>query len=868
MSTEKKNISGRLPKKSTHRSVSYDRNLFFFISPTFSLTYRFRNFSKLISIPGLFIAASLIFPFMGCGYVVHSGPEPGILLTQHHLLDILGVLLLTCLAIVCFYLIRKMKQSEKRFRRLFKKAPLPMAHISLDGKILDVNDGLVEMLGFTSKELSSLEDAWKLHLPDPNSRDLLTSQWRKDLDQALSGHFHMEPLECPLATKKGEMLTAILTTRLLGDSIVVSFFDITKRKKAERAIDFERRQLLSIFNSLNVIIYVSDPHTHEIIFANQYLMNLIGKNPTGGLCYQELQGLDQPCDFCTNPIILKNGDKSYSWQFHNPITNTDVDIVDRIIRWPDGRKLRLEVATDITEKKQAIAALQKKDVQIQAITENMPGVIFQGHYINRDDFTVNYASQGLHEIFGIDPNMDEFFKHFLSHVHEEDRKNFLISISKSIESAVPWIFEGRFVKSNETRWFHGRATATRIDDKVVFDGILLDVTSRKEAEEERNQLQEQLLQSQKLEAVGILAGGIAHDFNNMLGAIMGYAELTINEMVPGDKLRENMIRILDASRRSTDLTRQLLAFARKQTIEPVVLNLNEAVEGILKMIRRLIGENIELIWQPSSTPCLIRIDPAQLDQILVNLCVNARDAIDRIGRITIETDIVSSNEIYLKLPDDMEQENHVFLAVSDNGCGMNKDVRDRIFEPFFTTKEMGEGTGMGLATVHGIVKQNNGMISVFSEPGHGTTFKIHFPRPPLEATEKITEDVLTIPQSKGEIILLIEDDPTLLEMSLMMLEKIGYTVHTAATPTEAISITQKTNDEIHLILTDVIMPEMNGKDLAEQLKKIQPQVKCLFMSGYTAEIISHKSVLKEGINFIKKPFTLKEIAVKIRRVLD
>ncbi len=397
---------------------------------------------------------------------------------------------------------------------------------------------------------------------------------------------------------------------------------------------------------------------------------------------------------------------------------------------------------------------------------------------------------------------------------------------------------------------------------------LRDVTERKRTEEERTKLQSQLFQSQKMEAVGILAGGVAHDFNNMLGAIIGYAELLMQGMDSGDPIRKNLAKILDAGQRSASLTRQLLAFARKQAVSPVVFDLNGAVEDLLKMLRRLIGENIELAWLPAKTACIVTMDPSQLDQILANLCVNARDAIANVGRLSIKTETVFKDEFSCKAHVDCVPGDYVMLSVSDNGCGMEKETADHIFEPFFTTKKLGHGTGLGLATVYGIVKQNKGFINLYSELGDGTTFNIYLPRHGTQPAIESAESAHKIPRSRGETILLVEDDPTLLEMGLMMLQRLGYTVLSAAAPSEAVRLVEDVDIKLDLFITDVVMPEMNGRELAERLMAIRPDMKHLFMSGYTADIIAHQGVLDEGVNFISKPFTLKELSIKIRRVLD
>ncbi|WP_319524279.1 cache domain-containing protein [uncultured Desulfosarcina sp.] len=395
-----------------------------------------------------------------------------------------------------------------------------------------------------------------------------------------------------------------------------------------------------------------------------------------------------------------------------------------------------------------------------------------------------------------------------------------------------------------------------------------DVTERKKSEAERQELQEQFLQSQKLEAVGILAGGVAHDFNNMLGAIIGYAEMGLEKDDLSETAHKYFGRILDAGQRSASLTRQLLAFARKQTVSPKVMDLSTLVAGMLNMLRRLIGENIELVWQPANTPCTVKMDPGQLDQILANLCVNAKDAISEAGVITITTTLTTFDEATCASYLDCDPGKYVQLTVSDNGCGMDKETAARIFEPFFTTKGLGRGTGLGLSTIYGIVKQNKGFIKLYSEPDTGSTFKIFFPYHAGDAVEEIARPDEDLPKSHGETILLVEDDPILQEICEIMLRDLGYTILSAGTPGEAIKLAEENRDRIQLLITDVIMPEMNGPELAARLIAIVPETKHLYMSGYTANIIASQGLLDDNVNFIQKPFSLSGLALKVRQILD
>jgi len=395
-----------------------------------------------------------------------------------------------------------------------------------------------------------------------------------------------------------------------------------------------------------------------------------------------------------------------------------------------------------------------------------------------------------------------------------------------------------------------------------------DITEQRRAEAERKKLQDQLTQAQKMESVGRLAGGVAHDFNNMLNIILGYTEMAMEDTVTDDPLQDTLREIFSAAKRSADITRQLLAFARKQTIAPKVIDLNDSIESMLKMLRRLIGEDINLAWLPGANIRQVRMDPSQIDQILANLCVNARDAIADVGKITIETDNTTFDSEYCAEHQGFVAGDFVLLAVSDDGCGMDQETLANVFEPFFSTKDVGKGTGLGLATVFGIVKQNGGFINVCSEPDQGTTFRIYLPRYRAETESPLKKTADKIVMGGTETILLVEDEPSILNLARMMLERYGYKVLTAGTPGEAISLAREHTGRIHLLMTDVVMPEMNGRELAKNVLSLYPHLKCLFMSGYTANVIAYRGVLDEGVNFIQKPFSKADLADKVRDALD
>lgn len=407
-----------------------------------------------------------------------------------------------------------------------------------------------------------------------------------------------------------------------------------------------------------------------------------------------------------------------------------------------------------------------------------------------------------------------------------------------------------------------------VTGKTYLYGFVQDVSETKRIEADAQRLQEQLNQAQKMESIGRLAGGVAHDFNNMLGVIFAHTDLLLEEGAFSQNIHESLIEIRNAAERSAELTTQLLSFARKQTVAPKVVNLNEIIDSTTNMLRRIIGEDINLEWRPEKDLWGVSVDVGQVNQILLNLCINARDAINGAGRIIIETANVVFNETDMDSYGEILAGDYVRLSVSDNGCGMDADMLVHIFEPFFTTKEAGKGTGLGLSTVYGVVKQNDGFLRVGSEPGDGTTFNIWFPRNSTDANKLADVKTDKPVEHVHETILLVEDDLSILRVMKRMLEMRGYTVLDAHTPKEALALARKYNGEIHLLLTDVVMPEMNGRDLAQRMMTLYPDLLRLYMSGHTADVIAHHGILHEGVNFIQKPFTMHDLYAKVREVID
>ncbi len=415
------------------------------------------------------------------------------------------------------------------------------------------------------------------------------------------------------------------------------------------------------------------------------------------------------------------------------------------------------------------------------------------------------------------------------------------------------------------RYYEGKAFRNAPGQFVC---IFQDVTSIKQAEAERERMRRALEQAQKMESIGRLTGGIAHDFNNMLNVILSYAELAIADVPLFDPLYEALSAIQKAARRSAALTSQLLAFARQQTAAPRPVDLNEKVAGMLLLLRRLLGEDIELHWEPERGIDAVFIDPAQLDQILTNLCINARDAMPEGGRITIATRACELTEDACREKAGRKPGRYVELSVADTGVGIPPEIRDRIFEPFFTTKEPGKGTGLGLSTVYGIVAQNGGFIEVESAPGAGTAFRICLPASPEPAVRGATRAMPAVAFSNRERILLVEDEPEILAVARKILERNEYQVVTASGAEEALRLVREQEGGFDLLITDVIMPEMNGNELARRITERHPGIRCLFMSGYTAETITRQGILDSGLHFLQKPFSGRELLAKVRQVLE
>ena len=542
---------------------------------------------------------------------------------------------------------------------------------------------------------------------------------------------------------------------------------------------------------------------------------------------------------------------------------TDYVLKQNLSRLATAVRRALQEARNQRERRQAQEALKQNEAMMRCILDSVE----EGFIVLDRDYRIMSANRAFCNLVGLDE--EQVVGRLCHEVSHSSTKPCFASgqdcpVKRTFETAAPHsAMHTHQGPSGAQHYVELKSYPIANADGAVTSAIetVTDVT-------EKRKLQEQLAQSQKMESVARLAGGVAHDFNNMLGAIIGHTELAMGQITTSHPLFTDLREIRTAAERSAALVKQLLAFARKQTAAPKVLDLNETVAGILKMLQPLIGEDIDLVWRPADDVWPVRMDPSQIDQILGNLCINARDAIAGVGRISIETGTATLDPRYCERYPELVPGAYVMLTVSDDGAGMDPEILGKIFEPFFTTKEIGRGTGLGLATVYGIVRQNNGFIKVYSEPGQGTTFKIYLPRHAEATPGRQRQDPAAPVPGGHETILVVEDEPSILNMARMMLEAFGYRVLAASTPGEAMGLAQVHEGKIDLLIVDVIMPEMNGRDLARQVASLYPDMGCLFMSGYSDEIIAHRGVLDEGVHFIQKPFSMQDLAAKVRRVLE
>jgi two-component system, cell cycle sensor histidine kinase and response regulator CckA len=547
---------------------------------------------------------------------------------------------------------------------------------------------------------------------------------------------------------------------------------------------------------------------------------------------------------------------------------TDYLLKERLDRLASAVQRAIQEAETRRRRKQAEQSLLQRE---HALRENEERTNFALAAARMGVWEIEFArntmtwSDTMAPVFGLTPDQaPKTSAEFFQLIHPDDRPAAEASIARAIAGERDYVMEFRAIwPDGSAHWVHGRAQASYDADgkPLRLLGIGMDI-------DERKSLQDQLHQAQKLEAVGQLAGGVAHDFNNVLTVILGFSELLMERLCPDDPGCNDLLEIKKAGARAAGLTRQLLAFSRKQILQPKVLDVNALIGGMEPMLRQLIVAHVDLTVSLAAQAALIKMDPTQLEQILVNLAVNAADAMPRGGKLTIETTNVTLDEHYQQRHLPVTPGAYVMLAVSDTGTGMDEATSRRIFEPFFTTKDVGKGTGLGLATVYGIVKQSGGDIWVSSQPGRGTTFRIYLPHVAAGAPSSMERSSEAGDASRGtETVLLVEDDEAVSLLARVTLERFGYRVLQAGSPKEAVRVASEFTQPIHLLLSDVIMPESEGPPLLERLITSRPALRVLYMSGYAGEAVRHVLIV-EGTPFLQKPFTPRALAQKVREVLD
>lgn len=639
--------------------------------------------------------------------------------------------------------------------------------------------------------------------------------------------------------------------------------DIEARKKVEKALRESENRLQEAQRIAKIGDFTWDVETGMVIWSNG-LYNLLGYDPSETIDYHKVnERIHHPDDLVNvtkwlEDAIASSKDELPPKEYRVLRKNGEIltILTTGKIRRRVGKKPEIfATVQDITERKQYEAELERLTAAINQAGESV--------VITDADGIILYVNPAFEEISGF--SKQEAIgqnPHILKSGTQDS--DFYRKMWQTISSGKIW--SGRIVnKSKKGNIYTENTTISPVRDS---SGNIVNYVAVKQDITDHLQLEAQYQQAQKMESVGRLAGGVAHDYNNFLSVIISYSELALEKMKAGDPFYNNLKQIYSAAEHSRDITRQLLAFARKETIRPEVLDLNATVESMLKILRQLIGEEIKLIWLPGKSFTPVFMDPAQIDQIMANLCINARDAIADVGKITIETGTTVFDSKYCAehvgyIPGDF-----VMLSVSDDGYGMDRETLDKIFEPFFTTKKTGKGTGLGLSTVYGIVKQNDGFINVYSEPGQGTTFKIYLPRYKGDVTEQQPIDAGKVPQGKGETILVAEDEMSILKLTEHILTDLNYKVLIANTPSEAVQLAKIHCKQISLLITDVIMPEMSGRELAERVMILCPEIKCLYMSGYPEDVIAHRGVLDKDVRFIQKPFSFRDLASKVRTTLD
>jgi len=746
--------------------------------------------------------------------------------------------------------------SPERIRALTEQSRLCVYLIDLEGRLLDANEPFLNMLGTPRAELCS--------------RDLLSLIVEEDrtaflsfLQEIVTTGSQTQLLEYRLTGKDGKTVCLETGGTLIFQDgmpfgVQAAGYEVSpRRQRDESLIRSERKYRRLVENAHEGILVVQDG---LIQYANARALELIGSpdGDTGSLpVFMDPDEHAMVFERCQSSEQEENLPYVYSFK----IVNEDgrprwVEISAVTFPW-EGRPATLNILSDITQRKQSEAALSKSEEKYRLLVEHAHEAIFI-----LQDGRVKFHNPNTERLTEL--NGEELaatpFSHWVVPEEQQPVMERLHGVLAGQPLTVPHSFRLQ-KKSGEVLWAEANIVLVSWEENPALLCFVRDINEQKT-------LEAQLQQSQKMEAIGRLTGGVAHDFNNAMTAVIGFSDILMMQLGKEHPSAKHLVEIKKAGNHAATLTRQLLAFSSKQVLHPQVLDLNEIIGSMEKIMRRLIGENIELTTFPGQELGRVKADPGQMEQVLLNLVINARDAMPRGGRITIDTRDVYLDETYATKHVAVRPGHYLQIAVSDTGTGIDEVTCSRIFEPFFTTKGPGKGTGLGLATVYGIVKQSGGNIWVYSETGRGTTFKIYLPRVE-EAVSRAEPAVSTTEAPSGsETVLIVEDENGIRQLVCELLREKGYKVLVAPDPGEALRIGEDHTGRIHLTLTDVVMPTMSGKEMAERLVLSRSDMKVLYMSGYTDDAIFHHGILEPGIHFLEKPFTPLTLLQKVRQVLD
>ena len=764
-----------------------------------------------------------------------------------------------------------LRESEERYRTLVETSPDAITLLDLNLNIIMANRPALALYGYESPEEVVGQSA--LNFIPPEDRPRAVEDVRKMLETGSIG-----TLEYTLLRKGSVPFSAELRASMIVNvekkplAYICISRDITDRKKAEETLKKSEERFKELYDDAPIGYFeyntdgcITSVNRTELEMLGYSVEEMIGQPPWKFVVEEDiarqrildvLAGIMPPARGLERTFRRKDG------------MTFPALIQDRLFQDAEGKILGIRgTIQDITDRKRIEVSLRKSEQTYRTLVESSTDAIL----MLDTERNILACNQSFLDLFGYERGEAVGGSIRVVHPSDESFRSFGKTVYSMIERS--GFFKGEWeFKRKDNVIFSAETVTSAIKSAegstTGYIAILRDLTDRKQAEEERVALVDQLRQSQKMEAIGRLAGGVAHDFNNLLTVIKGYCQLSLVEMKEGNPLREAFEVINTATEKAADLTRQLLAFSRRQIMEMRVLDLNSLLQDLDKMLRRIIGEDIELVAQLGEDLGRVKTDPGQIEQMVMNLAVNAKDAMPKGGKLIIETANVELDEAYAHAHVAVTPGRFVMIAVSDTGAGMAPEVRDRVFEPFFTTKEKGKGTGLGLSTVYGIVKQSSGNIWVYSEPGKGTTFRVYLPHVD-EPAEELKEKVVGEELPRGsETILIVEDDEEVRNLAARVLKAQGYIVLDGSYGDEALNVCRKHKGPIHLLVTDVVMPGMDGRALSERLSHLHPEMKVLYMSGYTEDAIIHHGVMGKGMNYIQKPFTVNGLTRKVREVLN